>query len=170
MKVLILDTLGGGGNFVSLENSKDKNGHGSLMLQVLLSVNPKADVASVKIVDTSGTCTSDVLCSGLIYAWENKFDIVSISLAPTYLSPEVRYWLDTLVNDGVIICAASGNGFLSPLANHPGVIAVGALDEQGNVASYTKGWDVLAPGDYKGKSGTSIACAYYAGLLSKGGD
>lgn len=170
MKILILDSLGDGGNFVPLESCKDKNGHGTLMMEVLLSVNPSADVTSVKIVDGAGYTTSDLLCSGLVYAWENNFDIISISLAPRYLSPETRFWLDTLVNDGVIICAASGNGFLSVLANHPAVVAVGALDEDGNVAEYTKGWDVLAPGYYKDKTGTSIACAYYVGLLSKGGD
>ena len=170
MRILILDSLGGGGNFVRLENNKDKNGHGTIMMNVVLSVNPNADVTTVKVVDGSGTTTNDLLCSGLIYAWENDYDIVSISLASFYLSPEVTYWLDVLANEGIIVCAASGNGFMSTLANYPSVVAVGALDEDGNVASYTKGWDVLAPGYYKGRNGTSIACAYYVGLLSKGGD
>lgn len=170
MRILVLDSLGGGGNFVPLEDDRDKNGHGSLMVDVILSVNPKADVTAVKVVDGSGYTTSSLLCSGLIYAWENSFDIISISLAPNYLSPEVIYWLDTLANDGVIICAASGNGFPSALARHSSVVGVGALDEDGNVASYTKNWDVLAPGYYKGRTGTSISCAYYVGLLSKGGD
>ena len=170
MKILILDSLGGGGNFVPLEDDKDRNGHGTTMMEVVLSVNPSANVTTVKVVDGSGYTTSDLLCSGLVYAWEHDFDIISISLAPNYLSEEVRYWIDTLANDGVIICAASGNGFMSILASHPSVVAVGALDEDGNVASYTKGWDVLAPGYYKGMTGTSIACAYYVGLLSRGGD
>ncbi len=170
MKVLILDSLGGGGNFVPLEDDKDRSGHGTIMKKVVLSVNPDADVTTVKVVDGCGSTTSDILCSGLIYAWEHDFDIVSISLAPHYISPEVRYWLDTLTNEGIIVCAASGNGFLSVLAQHPGVVAVGALDEDGNVASYTKGWDVLAPGYFGKDKGTSIACAYYVGLLSKGGD
>ena len=170
MKVLILDSLGSGGNLVSLEDGKDKHGHGTIMEKVVLSVNPEADVTSVKIVDTCGSTTSDLLCSGLVYAWEHEFDIVSISLAPHYVSEEVRYWLDTLANEGVIVCVASGNWFYSTLAKHPSVIAVGALDEDGNVAEYTKGWDVLAPGYFKEERGTSIACAYYVGLLSKGGD
>ena len=170
MKVLILDTYGGEANLVPLEGSRDKNGHGSLMVKIVLAVNPKADVSAVKIVNTAGHTTSDLLCSGLVYAWEHDFDIVSISLGVNYLSPAARRWLDILADNGVIVCAASGNGFYSALARYPSVLAVGALDEEGNVADYTVGYDVLAPGYFGGQLGTSIACAYYAGLLSKGGD
>ncbi len=170
MKVLILDSCGDGGNLVPLENHKDKNGHGSLMLKIIQTVNPEVDVSALKIVDTGGFTSTDLLCSGLVYAWENNFDIVSISLGVNFLSPEIKFWLDTLAQEGVIVCAASGNGFYSALARYPSVVAVGALDEEGNVADYTVGYDVLAPGYFDGQLGTSISCAYYAGLLSKGGD
>lgn len=170
MKILILDTHGGEGNLVPLENSRDRNGHGSLMLKIVQTVNPKANVSTIKIVDTGGFTTSDLLNSGLVYAWEHDFDIISISLGVNYLSPETMRWLDILADEGVIVCAASGNGFYSALARYPTVLAVGALDKDGNVADYTVGWDVLAPGYFDGKLGTSIACAYYVGLLSRGGD
>ena len=170
MRILILDTYGGKDNLVPLEDRRDRNGHGSLMFKIIQEVNPKAEVTAVKIVDNSGFTTSDLLCSGLIYAWEHKFDIVSISLGVNFLSQEVMFWLDTLAQEGVIVCAASGNGFYSALARYETVVAVGALDEDGNIADYTTGYDVLAPGYYGRHKGTSVACAYYVGLLSKGGD
>ncbi len=170
MKILILDSFGGEDNLVPLENAQDKNGHGSLMFKIIQTINPEADVAAVKIVNTGGFTSTDLLCSGLIYAWEHKFDIVSISLGVNYLSAEVKFWLDMLAKEGVIVCAASGNNFYSTLAQYPTVVSVGALDEEGNVADYTVGWDVLAPGYFDGQYGTSIACAYYVGLLSRGGD
>ncbi len=170
MKVLILDSCGGEGNLVPLEDSKDRNGHGSLMLKVMQTVNPGVNASAVKIVDAGGYTTSDLLTSGLVYAWEHDFDIISISLGVNYLSTEAKNWLDILANEGVIVCAASGNGFYSALARYPTVLGVGALDEDGNVADYTVGYDVLAPGYFDDQFGTSIACAYYVGLLSKGGD
>ena len=141
------------------------------MLDVLLSVNPQANVSTVKIVDGSGTTSNDLLCSGLVHAYFNDYDIVSISLGLRSISDNVGYWLHELANKGVIICVASGNKAISSLATHQATVSVGALDEEGNVADYTMdNYDVLAPGYFKGKTGTSIACAYYAGLLSLGGD
>ena len=170
MKVLILDSKGED-SFILLEDNKDRNGHGSLMLEVLLSVNPQADVSTVKIVDGSGTTSNDLLCSGLVYAYYNNYDIVSISLGLRSISDNVGYWLHKLTDKGVKICVASGNNAISSLATHQATISVGALDEEGRVADYTMdNYDVLAPGYFKGKTGTSIACAYYAGLLSLGGD
>ena len=170
MRILLLDSYGDEENFVPLEDGRDKHRHGSIMFNIIREVNPEADISAVKIVDNGGHTTNDLLCSGLVYAWEHKFDIVNISLGVRYLSPEVIYWLDVLAQEGVIVCAASGNGFYSALAKYPTVVAVGAVDEDGNVTEYTKGYDVLAPGYYKGHNGTSISCAYYVGLLSKGGD
>ena len=170
MKVLILDSKGED-SFILLEDNKDRNGHGTLMMEVLLSVNPQANVSTVKIVDGSGTTSNDLLCSGLVYAYFNDYDIVSISLGLRSISDNVGYWLHELANKGVIICVASGNNAISSLATHQATVSVGALDEEGNVADYTMdNYDVLAPGYFKGKTGTSIACAYYAGLLSLGGD
>lgn len=171
MKVLILDSRGDEESYILQEDNKDRNGHGSLMLDVVLSVNPKANVSTVKIVDGSGTTSNDLLCSGLVHAYFNDYDIVSISLGLRSISDNVGYWLHELANKGVIICVASGNNAISSLATHQATVSVGALDEEGNVADYTMdNYDVLAPGYFKGKTGTSIACAYYAGLLSLGGD
>lgn len=171
MKVLILDSRGDKEGYILQEDNKDRNGHGSLMLDVVLSVNPKADVSTVKIVDGSGTTSNDLLCSGLVHAYFNDYDIVSISLGLRSISDNVGYWLHELADKGVIICVASGNNAISSLATHQATVSVGALDEEGNVADYTMdNYDVLAPGYFKGKTGTSIACAYYAGLLSLGGD
>lgn len=171
MKILILDSRGDEEGYILQEDNKDRNGHGSLMLDVLLSVNPQANVSTVKIVDRSGTTSNDLLCSGLVYAYFNDYDIVSISLGLRSISDNVGYWLHKLADKGVIICVASGNKAISSLAAHQATVSVGALDEEGNVANYTMdNYDVLAPGYFKGKTGTSIACAYYAGLLSLGGD
>lgn len=171
MKILILDSRGDEEGYILQEDNKDRNGHGSLMLDVLLSVNPQANVSTVKIVDRSGTTSNDLLCSGLVYAYFNDYDIVSISLGLRSISDNVGYWLHKLADKGVIICVASGNKAVSSLAAHQATVSVGALDEEGNVANYTMdNYDVLAPGYFKGKTGTSIACAYYAGLLSLGGD
>lgn len=171
MKVLILDSRGDEEGYILQEDNRDRNGHGSLMLDVLLSVNPKANVSTVKIVDGSGTTSNDLLCSGLVHAYFNDYDIVSISLGLRSISDNVGYWLHELADKGVVICVASGNNAISSLATHQATVSVGALDEEGNVADYTMdNYDVLAPGYFKGKTGTSIACAYYAGLLSLGGD
>lgn len=171
MKILLLDSRGEVGNSVALENSKDLNGHGSLMRSVILSVNPNAMVDCYKIVDRCGTCSTDLFVSGLVFGYMNDYDIISISLALPYISKTMDKWLHAIYDKGTKIVVSSGNNLISPLGLHQCTISVGALDEQGNVADYTiGGYDVLAKGYFNDKSGTSIATAYYVGQLSIGGD
>ena len=75
---------------------------------------------------------------------------------------------------GIIMISASGNigdskGILYP-AGYQKVICVGALDGQGNPASYSKiqGVDVFEDGTWKQAQGTSVACARVTGMFAQG--
>ena len=153
MKVLIID---------------NKNGsHSATVSSVVRMVNPNADIEVYGICDKGGTTTCDKLVGGLVYALANNYKLVNISLGLTECTEELRNIVNRCIAKGVILVCASGNNYSVYPALLDGVISVGAVDQEGNICSYTtNSYDILACGEYEGFRGTSFACAYVTGLLS----
>lgn len=141
----------------------------------------RAQLLDVRVLDDGGQGSAADLAAGLQFARAAHADVVLTSLALDWDAPEVRRAASELAGDGVVLVAASGNGFddlPAYPASYPGVLAVAALDHAGERLPLS-GWgaaDVVVPGEailaptpgggFEAVSGTSAAAALAAGLLA----
>ena len=145
--------------------------HSATVSSVIRKVNPNAEIELYAVCDHGGTTTCDKVVGGLVYALANGYKLVNISLGLPYCTKELENMINMCVSRGTMLVCASGNNRSVYPAMLDGVISVGAVDQKGNICSYTMdNYDVLACGEYdidgKHYSGTSYACAYVTGILS----
>lgn len=146
------------------------NKHSKVVCSIIKDYGVEVELFAV--CDKGGTCTNDRLAEGLVYGLFGCFDIINISLGLPSMSKEVSDLIDKLADKGVKVVCASGNNSRCYPSLHPKTISVGAINENGEVTSYTiaNSYDVLELGsyEYKGKMyyGTSFACARYSGRLA----
>jgi len=118
----------------------------------------------VKVLDNTGSGTSESIVDGMEYASANHAQIFNLSLGGPYDPMEQAEVNAILAGNGVIVAAAGNeSGPLDYPAAYPGVIAVGATDPNNNVAWYSNfgtGLDLVAPGGYAGGSQANFTGAY----------
>jgi len=114
-------------------------------------INWDISIMPVRVLD--GAVGSDVsVAEGIYFAVDNGADVISMSLGVRgscgrTLANAIEY----ARRRGVILVAAAGNdgGPVNAPANHPGVIAVGALDSRDRITWYSsrgEELDIMAPG------------------------
>jgi subtilisin family serine protease len=203
-----------GWDFVNNDNSlEDLDGHGTHVAGTVSAENNgigivgaafDTQIMPIKILpgtDQGGSYFN--LAQGIYYAVDNGADVINMSLGGGYIPPQIIRDAIRYANDNNVICVmAAGNSFddnpseaISPEA--PGSyaseygIVVGAIDEAGNMTSFsnragqpvdwdnngakellyvtTSGqaiWSTL-PGNMIGtKSGTSMACPLIAAAVA----
>ena len=159
----------------TLAAAADTNGHGTHVAGTVAQctnngivgagVAPEADLMPIKVVSTpefgeEGTVTAANLADGVNWAITHDADVLNMSLGFTCVGPTV--WPDcssSIVDDaiaaassaGALLVAAAGNdgGPLAYPANHPDVLAVGALNRDLGRAFYSSTGGMLslmAPG------------------------
>jgi type VII secretion-associated serine protease mycosin len=172
----------------------DKDGHGTGMAGLIaahghgpgnadgaLGVAPKAKILPVRIDTGSGLGAGDAMALAVDGAVKRGAKVISISVTS---SPEGAYdAIQRALKAGVIVVAASGNRpkqeFIGDPAAYPGVVAVGAVGKDGNVADLSvrgKALSLTAPGtevvstnfndDYRIGNGTSDSAALVAGAAA----
>jgi thermitase len=171
---------------------QDEHGHGTHVagIAAAISNNSKgiagvswgAKILPVRVLDADGSGTYDNVASAIIWAADQGAQVLNLSLGGLDNSDTLEEAVNYAISKGVIVVAAAGNygdnSIFYP-ANYPGVIAVGATDEQNNrtyFSSYGKQLDLVAPGDsiismdlwgdYTYMSGTSMASPHVAGLAA----
>jgi thermitase len=123
-----------------------------------------AVIMPVKVLDCTGSGSSDAIGAGINYAVQNGAEVISMSLGGSDDPYEQEVITNVLAGGRVVVVAASGNesnlpGSLAQLdypAGYPGVIAVGASDQNDHVSYYSNGGegvdgkilDLVAPGGY----------------------
>jgi len=198
IKVAVLDTgisehddlsIAGGISFVD-NNYFDSNGHGTAVAGIiaallnnegLVGVAPEVSLYSVKIMQGSTGDLSNAI-AGIEWVIDNNISIVSMSFGFNSYSQIFKKALQEAYNHNIVLVAASGNNgednILYP-AKYDTVIAVGAVDLNDNLASFSSyGFEqeLVAPGvdvnstylenSYRLSSGTSMAAPHVAGVAA----
>jgi LPXTG-site transpeptidase (sortase) family protein len=122
------------------------------------------------------------VAKGIIWAADNGAQIINLSLGGASSSITLENAVNYALAQGVILVAATGNAWTTPIyypARYAGVIAVGATDslnQRANFSNYGNEIDLVAPGTwiyslapgnkYVYMSGTSMAAPQVAGLAA----
>jgi subtilisin family serine protease len=160
-------------------------------------VASKAEIFAGKVLSNAGSGGDGGILSGIDWAISNRCAVVSMSLGAD-VNPDTPFSriyervAARALQRGTLIIAASGNassrpGHIAPVghpANCPSVLAVGAIDSQRKVASFSSGTvnklgavDLAGPGvdvyssypmplRYKRLRGTSMATPHVSGVAA----
>jgi hypothetical protein len=154
-------------------------------------IAPNAEIVSIDVFNRSMFVTDYTIAEGVLEAIRQKVDVINMSLGMYHPSPILKDAIQKALEAGIVVVAAAGNDGAA-IANYPasfdGVISVGALDQDNQLAvfsTYGPSVDVVAPGQdvystvydfdkgssFVNMSGTSMSSPVVAGavalLLSK---
>lgn len=152
------------------------HGHGPGNGDGIRGLAPKAKILPAKVDRPDGKVDTDTVADGINYAVEQKVDVINISLAGMWSHAKVKKAVALAWENDVLVVAGAGNKGLKGIdmpAGLPGVVAVGAITEAGNVWENSNHGEELmltAPGadieaatldsGYESSNGTSNATAY----------
>jgi hypothetical protein len=156
------DVYAGGYDYVDNDNDPlDGNGHGTHCAGIVaaedneegvIGVAPYASIYSVRSLDDAGSGSLSDVVAGIDWAINNNMDVLSMSLGASSGDSALQDACDRAYNAGIVVVAASGNDGQSSIsypARYSSCIAVGAIDSNHNLASfsnYGSQQEVVAPG------------------------
>ncbi|MFY0570455.1 S8 family serine peptidase [Archangium lansingense] len=123
----------------------------------MVGVAPGVELLIARVLNVHETASISAVLEGLEWCWNNNAHIASLSLGTSMdLGKIAREAFQTAHDKGMLIVAASGNdsglGYEAPIsypAAYPSVLAVGAVDMDGEVAFFSNrgsGLSLVAPG------------------------
>ena len=116
-------------------------GHGTFVAGMVAMAAPGATILPIRVVDDEGLGTIGELAAGLAYAIAMKVDVINLSLeAGDSLDPWIDELLKKAEKNGIVVVVSAGNDGLADLgalAWDPNTIAVGAVDANNEIASFS---------------------------------
>ncbi len=141
---------------------QDDHGHGTHVGGIVaaepvtpdgaLGVAPGCRLMPVKVLDAQGAGTTSRICQGIVWAVDHGARVLNLSLGGAGGGKSLEAAVAYAISRGVVVVAAMGNEGANVQeypAGYPGVIAVGATDDEGRIASFSNvgRWiSVSAPG------------------------
>jgi subtilisin family serine protease/Leucine-rich repeat (LRR) protein len=180
-----------GVTFISDETDvEDEYGHGCAITGVIAAnidnaiaiagIAPNAQIMPLRVLDENGVGTYSSVASAIVYATDHGAQFINLSLGGSSPSNLLESAVNYATSHHVTIIAAAGNQSSSNIlypAAYSDVIAVGALDRDLNISSFSNFGnhvDIYAPGrdivtlglnnTTTTMSGTSIATALATGV------
>lgn len=164
--------------------ARGNNGRG------IAGVNWLAKIMPLQALDDNSYGDSFTVGQSIYYAVDNGAHIINISLGTNFDDPYLRSAISYALDNNVLVVGAGGNSGCNCLvypANYPEVIAVGAINSSGVLASFSNygaNLDILAPGQSMATptytssnqttayannvAGTSYATPFVSGILAYG--
>ena len=140
------DTDGHGTHVAGTICQATDNGYGTV------GVAPDATLLPVRVLGDGGSGSLTDVADGIVWAVDEGADVINLSLGAGGGARALEAAVSYAVDNGVVVVAASGNegrGTVSWPAAYDAAIAVGAVDFDGDRATYSNGGDALdivAPG------------------------
>jgi subtilisin family serine protease len=173
-------------DFCAAHPGIDLDGHGTQCCGLIAQVAPACNLLAGRILVQSGSFSSDVLFTGLLWAARKGADIVCICTGERVADPDLADLVNRFAVEGRIVVAAVGNTGRYDLgaglfpARYRQTIAVGSAEADGSITSFTElpadrevvcisGTQFLVPslgGTYQEATGTSMSAACMAGLIA----
>ncbi len=186
-------SIAGGWNFINnTANYNDDFGHGTHVSGTIAAINnnlgvvgvaPDVQIYALKVLDSQGNAKWSTIAKAIDWAITNKLQVLNMSFGGNQGSKTVEKALNKAYNSGMILIASSGNtgdttNVFYP-ANYSSVIAVGATDQNNNIAAFSNRGtkiELVAPGvdiestypgnGYRVLSGTSMAAPHVTGVAA----
>ena len=183
-----------GWDFVNNDNNPaDDHMHGTAVSSVMVAAQdgmgmagicPWCRVMSVKVMDSQGSGSLDVVASGIIYAAQNGARVINLSLGAASGAQTLENAVNFAWDHGAVVAAAAGNdgqkltNYPAGYANAMAVASTNSADKHSCFSNYSPGYiSVAAPGEaiyvidindpttgYNYYSGTSLSTPHVAGL------
>lgn len=115
-------------------------------------LNWQTQLIPLQALDDDGSGWTSDVASAIRYAADHGANVINLSLGATSGDSFLKQQIDYAINKGITVVAAAGNSgcnCISYPANYPEVIAVGATNQSGSLASFSNygaNLDLVAPG------------------------
>ena len=167
------------------EDYNNYNLHGTFVSLLISSIDFGVDsnlyLYPIKIIDSSGVTTKELVLKGLEKAKELSCDVINMSFGNTSFDTEVNNLINTF-DSSVFLLSSVGDkqkdSFFFP-SNYERVLAVSAVNKEFNLYEYSNTSSTkdsfLAPGEGLDfvinnttiyKTGSSYACAIVSGIIA----
>lgn len=162
---------------------EDITGHGTSIAGIISDINPKAQLYSVRVLDSSNTAKLDRVIEGIYWCMDHDIDIINMSFGTKYRSTALEKAVNAAYDAGILLVSAAGNGGNKESVEYPAayekVIAVGGVDKNAvltdesatgeEVELVAPGSQILTDGAFGGSlvaGGTSLSVAHVTGAAS----
>jgi subtilisin family serine protease len=179
-------TLGDDINLSKSDDSRDRTGHSTIVSGIIagnkpeqiIGFAPNSLILNAKAVDDNCIVRFDAIVASILWGIIQDVNIIAIPITTDIDAPPCRAAIEKAIKAGITVIAAAGNsGKVEYPAAYDGVISVGALTKNDNLAHFSGTGRINVAGTnvqstyveqcYCVASGTSVSTAIVVGICSR---